>query len=71
MTLPPTASGQVEAALREVTAKALEAQETPDLISARRALNDVWHAVHAAAETLNRAEREARNAALAKLERTA
>lgn len=60
MTLPPTASGQVDAALRAVTEAAQTAQDTSDLEAAKRALNAVWWAVHDATETLNRAERETR-----------
>jgi hypothetical protein len=67
MNLSRAANTRIRAAVHAVATRAHEAEMAPDLDAMKRALNEVWHAVHDARETINQAERETREDALARL----
>lgn len=64
MKLPRATEGLIRDALKEVTVRALVAEQCPDLDATRKALREVWWAVHHATELVNTTEREIRDAAL-------
>lgn len=69
--LSPDRSDQISKAMRRIAATVQDAINAPDTEAARKALNAVWNATHDAQQLINDAEREARTAALAKLENAA
>lgn len=66
-----TKQGNVEQALVQVMDLATAARNAPDLDAAKKALNEVWFAVHIAQEALIDADKATREAALQAMERAA
>lgn len=66
MRLPTTTEAAVRDALREVTTRALVAEQCPDTDATVRALREVSWAVIRAAELIRTAERETRAAVIQK-----
>ena len=67
LALSPDRSDAVSKAIREIGRKVHEATLASDTAAARKALNEIWWAVHEAAERLNEAEAATRDEALAQL----
>lgn len=69
--LSPHRTDAVSAATREISRCAHDAEIAPDMESKKVALDAIWSATRRARELINDAEREARSAALAKVEQAA
>jgi hypothetical protein len=65
--LSPERADAVAKAIRAVTHKAHQAEQATDTVAARKAMNEVWFAVHDAQQLLNDAEKATRDEALAKV----
>jgi len=69
--LSPDRSAAVSAAIRRISRKAHDAELADNTATARKALNELWWAVHDAQTALNDAEKATRDEALAELRRIA